>query len=269
MAKYNDLDMKKWKEYDDIYTDTLWMIDKRDNSGAHNGSYHGNFVPQIPNQLFRRYTKKGDWILDPFMGSGTSIIEAQRLGRNSIGIELQEVVAKDVYERILSEKNESCIGKICVGDSRSIDIQQITNSVGINKVQFVILHPPYWDIIKFSENPNDLSNSETLDVFIKNFEQVIDNTCQYLEKNRYCAVVIGDKYANSQIVPLGFYCMNMFLQRGYTLKAILIKNFEETKGKANKKAIWRYRALASDFYIFKHEYILVFKKMKESTPDLV
>lgn len=41
--------------------------DKRDNSGVHNASYHGNFVPQIPNQLFRRYTKKviGYLILSP------------------------------------------------------------------------------------------------------------------------------------------------------------------------------------------------------------
>ena len=262
MAKYNDLDMSNWKEYDDIYTDTLWMIDKRDNSGAHSGSYHGNFVPQIPNQLFRRYTKRGDWILDPFMGSGTSLIEAQRLGRNSIGIELQEEVAKEAYQRIASEKNDYCRGRICVGDSRTTDISAIMQKESIKKVQFVIFHPPYWDIIKFSDNQNDISNSETLEMFLENFGQVIDNTTQHLEKNRYCAVVIGDKYANSEIVPLGFHCMNLFLQRDFKMKAILIKNFEETKGKTNQKAIWRYRALASDFYIFKHEYIFVFKKVK-------
>lgn len=262
MAKYNDIDMKKWKEYDDIYTDTLWMIDKRDNSGAHSGAYHGNFVPQIPNQLFRRYTKKGDWILDPFMGSGTSLIEAQRLGRNSIGIELQEDVAKEAHQRIISEKNESCHGRVCVDDSRSADILSMMRKEGINKVQFIIFHPPYWDIVKFSDNTNDISNSTSLEDFLDNFGKVIDNTTQYLEKNRYCAVVIGDKYANSELVPLGFYCMNLFLQRGFKMKAILVKNFEDTKGKSNQKAIWRYRALASDFYIFKHEYIFVFKKVK-------
>ena len=92
MARYNDLDPKYWKEYTDINTDSLWIIDKRDNSGVHSPDYHGNFVPQIPHQLFTRYTKKGDWILDPFMGGGTSLIEAQRMGRNSIGIELQPVI---------------------------------------------------------------------------------------------------------------------------------------------------------------------------------
>ncbi len=262
MAKYNDLDMSVWKEYDDIYTDTLWMIDKRDNSGVHNGNYHGNFVPQIPNQLFRRYTKKGDWILDPFMGSGTSLIEAQRLHRNSIGVDLQESVAMEALERIKIEKNDNCTGRVCIGDSRHIDLNKTLANIGVEKVQFVIMHPPYWDILKFSDDDNDLSNSESLEHFLENFGQVIDNTCQHLEKNRYCAVVIGDKYANSQIVPLGFHCMNLFLQRGYTMKAILVKNFEDTKGKSNQKAIWRYRALASDFYIFKHEYIFVFKKVK-------
>ncbi len=262
MAKFNDIDMNCWKAYDDIYTDTLWIIDKRDNSGAHSGAYHGNFVPQIPNQLFRRYTKKGDWILDPFMGSGTSLIEAQRLHRNSVGIELQENVAKEAYQRIVSEKNDFCRGRVCVDDSRTADILSIMQKEYITQFQFVIFHPPYWDIIKFSDNENDISNSASLESFLENFGKVVDNTTQHLEKNRYCAVVIGDKYANSEIIPLGFHCMNLFLQRGFKLKAILVKNFEDTKGKSNQKAIWRYRALASDFYIFKHEYIIIFKKVK-------
>ena len=44
MARYNDLDPKYWKEYTDINTDSLWIIDKRDNSGVHSPDYHGNFV---------------------------------------------------------------------------------------------------------------------------------------------------------------------------------------------------------------------------------
>jgi hypothetical protein len=101
-----------------------------------------------------------------------------------------------------------------------------------------------------------------LDEFLNAFGQTVDNTTKFLDKNRYCAVVIGDKYANSQVVPLGFYCMNAMIEKGFMLKAILVKNFGETKGKSNKQGIWRYRALASDFYIFKHEYIFVFKKLK-------
>lgn len=262
MAKYNDLDPKKWKEYTDINTDSLWIIDKRDNSGIHSASYHGNFIPQIPNQLFTRYTKKGDWILDPFMGSGTSLIEAQRMGRNSIGIELQTELVEHVRNKIQSDNKNDYNPNIFIGDSRTIDIDEILNTLFIDKLQFVIFHPPYWDIIKFSDDKSDLSNSESLDLFLEAFGEVIDNSTKHLEKNRYCACVIGDKYANGQVVPLSFYCMNIFIEKGFQLKAILVKNFGETKGKANQQAIWRYRAITNDFYIFKHEYIFVFKKVR-------
>ena len=262
MSRYNDLDPKKWREYDDINTDSLWIIDKRDNSGAHSGNYHGNFVPQIPRQLFTRYTKKGDWILDPFMGSGTSLIEAQRMSRNSIGVELQEEVAKEAFKRIQTEHRSDCTTRVISGDSRRLNMDRLIEFVGIKKIQFVILHPPYWDIIKFSKDEKDLSNTTTLNDFLEAFSDIIDNSTKYLEKNRYCACIIGDKYANSQVIPLGFYCMNKFIEKGFLLKAILIKNFGETRGKANQQGIWRYRAITNDFFIFKHEYIFIFKKVK-------
>lgn len=263
MAKYNDINIKEWKNYEDVLTDSLWIINKRDNSGAHDGHYHGNFVPQIPHQLLTRYTKIGDWVLDPFMGSGTTLIEAQRLNRNSIGIELQKDVALEANERISTEKKENILTQVIIGNSKQIDLSKYLEKYGIKKVQFIIMHPPYWDIIKFSNNANDLSNASTLESFLSDLSSVIDNTTKYLECNRYCSIVIGDKYSNGQITPLGFQCMNLFIQKGFILKAIIVKNFEETKGKANQQAIWRYRALANDFYLFKHEYIMVFKKVKD------
>ena len=262
MGKINDLDMSKWKELTDVWTDSLWIIPQRDNSGAHDGHYHGNFVPQIPHQLLTRYTKAGDFVLDPFAGSGTTLIEAQRINRNSIGIELQPQVAMEAAVRIHSEHKDGIIADTFVDDSRTFDINRIKTNYHINNVQFIIYHPPYWDIIKFSNDENDLSNSKTLEDFITNFRQVVKNTSSILEKNRYCAVVIGDKYSNGQLIPLGFYCMQAMQQEGLTLKATIVKNFEETKGKANQKALWRRRALQNGLYIFKHEYIFIFKKEK-------
>jgi len=261
MGKYNDIDLKNWKDYDFIDTNSLWVIEKRDSSGVHSANYHGNFIPQIPHQLLWRYTCEGDWVLDPFLGGGTTLIEAQRLRRNGIGVELQQSVAEATQEIVDTEKCDGVTEDIYIGDSRTIDFQKILAQSGTDSVQFVILHPPYWDIIKFSEDPNDLSNTATLDDFLEAFGQVVDNACSVLEKNRYCAVVIGDKYANSEIVPLGFYCMELMRRRGYKHKATIVKNFDSTKGKANQHGIWRYRALSNDFYVFKHEYIFVFKKV--------
>jgi tRNA G10 N-methylase Trm11 len=260
MSKINDLDIDNWKELTDIWTDSLWIIPQRDNSGVHNAHYHGNFVPQIVYQLLSRYTKKGDFVLDPFSGSGTTLIEAQRMQRNSIGIELQETVAQESIKRIHLEQKEGIIADTFVDNSMTFDTNRILSTYNIKNVQFIIYHPPYWDIIKFSDDPYDLSNSKSVSDFIEKYRKVVNNTCKILQRGRYCAVVIGDKYANSQIVPLGFYCMQAMQQEGLTLKATIIKNFEETKGKANQKALWRHRALQNGLFIFKHEYIFVFRK---------
>jgi len=48
--------------------------------------------------------------------------------------------------------------------------------------------------------------------------------------------------------------------QGLKLKSILVKNMVNNRAKLNQENLWRYRALAGGFYIFKHEYILVFKK---------
>ncbi|MBA2123865.1 DNA methyltransferase [bacterium Unc6] len=260
-SKINDINLLRWKEYDDIITDSLWVLDKRDTSGVHLGWYWGNFIPQIPHQTLIRYTKKGDWVLDAFVGSGTTLIECRRLGRNGIGIELNQEVAREAKKLIEKEQNkDNVVSEVIIGDSRTMNIEEILTKHKINQVQLLIMHPPYHNIIKFSKDEKDLSNAKNTEEFLKMFGEVINNATPYLEKERYFALVIGDKYSKGEWIPLGFYCMNEVLKRGYLLKSIIVKNFEETRGKRNQQELWRYRALVGGFYIFKHEYIMLFKK---------
>lgn len=259
--KINDLNMNLWKEYDDLITDSLWILNKRDNSGVHHAGYWGNFIPQIPNQLLRRYTKKGEWILDPFLGSGTTLIEAQRLGRNAVGIELSQKVL-DQTSKIISRENNPHKVKLDFinDDSANTDLMKRLSSLQIKSFQFMIFHPPYWDIIKFSNDKKDLSNTITINEFLKAFGKVLDNCLPHLDKNRFAAVVISDKYTNGEWIPLGFYVMQEVMNRKMILKSTIVKNFDETTAKRNQKELWRYRALAGGFYVFKHEYIFIFQK---------
>ena len=253
----NDLILKDWKEYEDILTDSLWLIGERDKSGAHNNAYHGNFIPQIPNQLMRRFTKKGDVVLDAFLGNGTTLIESKRLGRHGIGIELLSEVAHSATRNINRElpNGEKIFTEVIVADSTTKEAREKT--IGILKkqnqknVHLIVLHPPYHDIIKFSNKKEDLCNAGTVEEFTQKFGDVIENFTDLLAQNRYLAIVIGDKYTNSEWVPLGFYLMQETLKRGQglKLKSILVKNMANNRAKLNQENLWRYRAL-----------VLVFKK---------
>ncbi len=257
----NDINLNQWKAYDDILTDSLWLIDRRDNTGVHSAGYWGNFVPQIPNQMLRRYTKPGEWVLDTFVGCGTTLIESQRLGRNALGIELQDTVAQRAREFVTAEPNrQNVVSQIITADSASFDYKAELEKHGQKSVQLVIMHPPYFDIIKFSDKPQDLSNAASVEDFLQMLKQVANNAAAVLDKGRYLVLVIGDKYAKGEWIPLGFQAMNEIMSLGFSLKSIVVKNFEETAGKRQQKELWRYRALVGGFYIFKHEYIFILKK---------
>ncbi len=262
MAKINDINLNRWKEYEDIITDSLWIFDKRDTSGTHLAWYWGNFIPQIPRQMMLRFTKQGEWVLDPFVGSGTTLIECRRLGRNGIGIELNPEVAEKARELVNREANKyNIITEIITSDSIELDFKQVLQKKCIQKVQLLIMHPPYHNIIKFSDDPRDLSNCNSVGEFLKMFKRVLDNTYDILEEGRYFALVIGDYFSKGEWIPLGFFAMQEVLKLGYKLKSIIVKNFEETRGKRDQKELWRYRALVGGFYIFKHEYIFLFSKL--------
>jgi hypothetical protein len=260
-SSINDINLNRWQESTDIITDSLWVLPKRDSTGAHLGWYWGNFIPQIPHQLMLRYTKQGDWVLDAFVGSGTTLIECRRLGRNGIGIELNPEVASEAGKLVAREPNRLSIKtEIVIGDSRTIDAQGMLDKQRVKKVQLLIMHPPYHDIISFSDDDKDLSNARSTSQFVKMFGETLDNATPVLERGRYFGLVIGDKYSKGEWIPLGFYCMSEVLKRNYSLKSIVVKNFEETRAKRDQKQLWRYRALVGGFYIFKHEYIFIFKK---------
>ena len=75
----------------------------------------------------------------------------------------------------------------------------------------------------------------------------------------YIGLVIGDTYRDGEIVPLGFRSMDALASTGLKLRGIIVKDIQNTRAKRSSESLWRYRALKSGFYVFKHEYVFVFR----------
>ena len=228
----------------------MWEFASRDNTNGHSNEYHGNYIPQIAQQLYERFTKKGDIVLDMFLGSGTSAIEALNMGRRCIGVELKEEQAEIVKNKFTQKELITSVNVICA-DSAGKDVKEKIQArldvMRSEKAQFLMLHPPYDNIIKFSDKKEDLSNCRNTDM---------------LEKGRFAALIIGDKYADGEIVPLSSDCAQKMRELGFKMKAVIVKNMEGNERAKGKTAnLWRYRALNGGFYIFKHEYIYLFQKV--------
>ena len=259
-----EINMEDWKQ-SDINVDSLWIIPERAKGGKHKNVYHGNFVPQIPNQLIRRYTNPGDVVLELFSGSGTTLFECESLQRNYIGFDINDQIIEYV-----NEKMQDCttinyvVNNVDVTNSAefSSSIEDWLMQQNKKYVDFMIAHPPYLDIVKFTNDSRDLSNITDVNLFLDKLTVAISTGFKYLKKNGYFAIVAGDIYKKSEVVPLAFMIMNAVRQTlKVKMKGVIVKNIEGNRGKLGTQDIWKYRALKSDYFLFKHEYIFVFKKL--------
>lgn len=253
------------QNFDELIVDSLWIIPERYKSGKHKNIYHGNFVPQIPSQLIRRFTKENEVVLEFFSGSGTTLFEAEMHNRKYIGFDINPQIVSYV-KQCMEDRPGYPYRLHCTDLNKRTIVDEIISSdlaeFGQRRADLLIAHPPYLDIIRFTEISGDLSHISDAGVFLEQLIKVFDTGLRYIKKGGHFCVIMGDLYRKSEIIPLGFMTMEAIKRQfNLLLKGIIIKNIEGNRGKLGQNSIWRSRALRSDYYIFKHEYIFVFRKV--------
>jgi len=190
--------------------------------------YRGNCDGRLVKNLILRY--RALRVCDPMEGSGTS---------------------RDVVEGLnkYMKKGISYWG----GDLRNgFDL---TKQQPPGKFDFCWIHPPYWNIIKYSDNPNDLSNYEDYEQFRKFLMICLQHCYEALETGGRLAVLIGDVRRKGKYTPIVKDILNF---PGGELRSIIIKvqhnctSDRRVYGKLEDPPI-------------KHEYCIVFKKTTDSS----
>lgn len=250
--EFSDLDgITKWSPFNfKLESTTMWSFPNRGDWATHNPKYRGNWSPYIPRNLILRYTKEDDIVLDQFLGSGTTVVEAKLLKRNSIGIDINDYSIKISKGNVSFGEDGKYCPNIYKGDARNL------NYIEDCSVDLICTHPPYSNIIKYSEGlEGDLSLLAVVP-FLEEINKVAKESYRVLKRDKYCAILMGDIRQKKHIVPLGFQVMQQFLNSGFVLKEIVIK--EQHNCKAN--SFWYNRSLQYNFLLIAHEYVFIFRK---------
>jgi len=231
---------------------TVWSFPERGKWATHSPGYRGNFAPQIARNIIQMYSEPGDIILDPMVGSGTSLIEARLLNRNALGIDINPEAVKLSNDALSFEHSSSCKQKAAIGNAKSLI------SVEDNSIDLILTHPPYLNIIKYSEGKiiEDLSNISGVSKFCDEIEIIARELYRVLKPNKYCAILIGDTRKRQHYVPLAYYVMERFLKSGFILREDIIKTQHNCSGSRG----WGGMAGRYKFYLIMHEHLFVFRK---------
>ncbi|GAB6188949.1 hypothetical protein JCM30566_06880 [Marinitoga arctica] len=234
---------------------TVWSFPERGRWETHNSKYRGNFAPQIARNIILRYSKEDDLILDPMVGGGTTLIEAKLLNRKSIGVDINPNAIKISKQNITFEKGKykpKCI----VGDARNL------NFIKNNSIDLILTHPPYLNIIKYSEGEikGDFSNISGVKKFCDELEYAVKEFYRVLKPGKFCAILIGDTRRNRHYIPLAYFVMQKFLKNNFILKEDIIK----IQYNCQTTPYWKKQVEKYNFYLIMHEHLFIFRKPFES-----
>lgn len=253
MTPKQDVQLKLHPDEFELECTTVWAFPRRGNWATHASDWRGNWSPEVARNLILRYSKEGNVLLDSMIGGGTTAIEAKILNRN--------IIYSDVNQEALERTKKSLNFKVenkswqrgFKWDSR--DLSKLEN----NSIDLVLTHPPYVDIIKYSEGKlvDDLSNIHDIESFCDEMEKVAKEFFRVLKPGKFCAILMGDTRRNKMYQPLAYKVMDRFLKAGLLLKEDIIKRQFNCKA----TGFWVNKSREANFLLIMHEHLFVFQKI--------
>lgn len=281
-----DLDGSRWLRYSISIWDNIKKT-KEDLAIKHPAM----FPTRLVRRLLKVYAKSGDIVLDPFLGSGSTLVAAKSLGIHGIGFEInpdylnmakrrltqsqiplppQKTLKKSDNDRIFPEKMPPVESSPEPRLQFDIHLDTAENLLNYLKSEFIdicITSPPYWDIhwqkrtadLKesrpYSELEHDLGNIAYYDLFLHRLQSIFKNVYKVLKKGARCVVICMDIRKKANFYPLHIDLTEKMKEIGFNLEDIIIWD--------RRKEYSNLRPLGYP-YVFRvnkiHEFLMIYLK---------
>jgi DNA modification methylase len=199
------------------------------------------FPIALPAHFIKTLTHKGELVLDPFAGIGTTLLAAQDLGRNAVGFDLKEEYI-EVSRKRLAQKRimDDGIKQIAVLD----DAHNIPEYLEENTVSLCITSPPYANMLahkrlnksmrgdlrknshylkvqQYSNNPADLGTMSH-EQYSKALEEIYSGILPLLRKRAHCIINVNDVWENNKRIATHVYVLEALQKAGFEFRNTFI-----------------------------------------------
>lgn len=269
--RLNDLDGSKWL----LYSKSVW--DDIIVSSSEKTYHPAQFPVALVRRLLRIFTHEKDLVLDPFLGSGTTLIACRALQRHGIGVELNSNYVKLTKSRLADQTLDATSEQLVIcADSRNLlrltDLNQFMEKLGKKYVDFMVTSPPYWDVLheshkktvlppekhpqQYSELKEDLGNIHDYWSFLNALKEVFKQVYELLHPNKYCVIVTMDIRKKDKVYSLHSDVVNLMSDLGFGYQDVIIWDRDREYN------YLRPMGYPTTFIVNRvHEYILIFRKI--------
>jgi DNA modification methylase len=216
--RLNDLSPKEWIKFQ-----KSWFAHNPPPRRKDVLRHPAKFPETLAQEFIEFFTKRGEFVLDPMVGTGSTLIACMRSGRHGIGIELNLAYASIASELVKLER--SALGEQAENlqiEVRQADAAQI-ELIDLPRIDYVITSPPYWDMlhargaetqrrrraeseldVTYSENPADLGNIRDYDEFLDRLVSIYAGLRPHLRPSAYLTIIVKNVKKGGRIYPLAW-----------------------------------------------------------------
>jgi DNA modification methylase len=233
--RLNNLDPKDWLKFQ-----KSWFIHNPPRRQKNVLRHPAKYPETLAQEFIEFFTQRGQNVLDPMVGTGSTLVAALRSGRNAYGIELNplyseiacQVVAQE--RQLLGDTCSNLVSQVITGDAASLAEHVTTFNIPL--IDYVITSPPYWNMLHargaqtqekrrlsqtldvvYSDDPNDLGNISDYQEFIDRLAYIYNSLKPFLRFGAYLTIIVKNVKKSGKIYPIAWDLAHE-LNKTYPLK---------------------------------------------------